>query len=32
MIALDVSLSMDIDDFIDRGERVKRMMSPRRRR
>jgi Ca-activated chloride channel family protein len=25
MIAFDVSLSMDIDDFIDRGERVKRI-------
>lgn len=25
MIALDVSLSMDIDDFIDNGERVKRI-------
>ncbi len=25
MIALDVSLSMDIDDFVDQGERVKRI-------
>jgi Ca-activated chloride channel family protein len=25
MIAMDVSLSMDIDDFIERGERVKRI-------
>lgn len=25
MIAMDVSLSMDIDDFVDRGERVKRI-------